>query len=390
MISILFVDDEPAVLEGLENRLRRLRKQWDLHFALGASEALRKMDERPIDVIVSDMRMPGIDGTELLERVRQRHPKTVRFVLSGQTSEDNALRAMPLAHQFLTKPCDATALEAAVDRICTLQRHMDRPAVQQALGLLGSLPVLPRLYWDLVKEIENTHSSAASVAAIIEQDVAMTARLLQLANSAFFGSGRHVRNVRDAVALLGLLPIRSVMLSLQVFRTVGERGAANPALEAIQNHSLRVAQLAGSMVRDPEERKNAFSAGVLHDIGHLAVAVGMPERFAELRQQAAASRRPLHQLETELLGCNHAELGAQMLSVWGLPVSIVEAVAYHHEPALSKDQRFSVTAAVHVASVLAGSAAGAAVAALDFGYLERIGMGQTVQGWLCGETIVAQ
>lgn len=392
MISILFVDDEPAVLEGLENRLRRLRKQWDIHFALGASEALKKMEDRPVDVIVSDMRMPGIDGAELLERVRQRFPQTVRFILSGQTSEESALRVMPVAHQFLTKPCDASALEHAVDRVCGLRNHMDRPAVQKALGLLGSLPALPRLYWDLVKEIENPNSSAASVAAIIEQDVAMTARLLQLSNSAFFSAGRRVRSVRDAVALMGLLPIRSVVLSLQAFRAMGDICAPRGfSLEAVQTHSMRVAQLAASMLLDVDERKTAFSAGVLHDIGQLVIAVGMPERCGAVRGAVAAGGSPLHVVETELLGCNHAELGAQMLSLWGLPIPIVEAVAYHHAPALSTCRKFSAISAVHIASALAQAEAGAdARAQLDPEYLDRIGATATVGGWLQGAPVVAQ
>jgi len=391
MIRILFVDDEAAVLEGLENRLRRLRKQWDIQFALGAGEALQRMEDRPVDVIVSDMRMPGMDGAELLERVRQRYPQTVRFILSGQTSEEGALRVLPLAHQFLTKPCDAAALETAVDRICALRRHMDRPAVQQALGLLGSLPALPRLYWDLVKEIDSPDSSATSVAAIIEQDVAMTARLLQLANCAFFACGRRVRSVRDAVALLGLMPIRSIVLSLQVFRAMGSICApAGFSLEAVQKHSLRVGQLASSMLRDSEGRKNAFSAGMLHDIGQLVIAVGMPERCAALRAEVAAGARLLHEVETEVLGCNHAEIGAQMLSAWGLPIPIVEAVAYHHSPLLSAEPRYGVTGAVHVASAMAQGEAGAsATALLDAEYLERVGMTPTVAGWLRGEAIVA-
>jgi len=391
MIRILFVDDEPAVLEGLENRLRRMRNQWDIRYALGADEALQKLAAEPADVIVSDMRMPGVDGAQLLEQVRQRYPQTLRFVLSGQTSEEGALRVLPLVHQFLTKPCDATALETAVDRICGLRQQMHQPAVQQALGLLGSLPALPRLYWDLVKEIENADSSAASVAAIIEQDVAMTARLLQLANCAFFAGGRRVRSVRDAVALLGLLPIRSMVLSVQVFRAMGAICApAGFSLEVIQQYSMRVAQLASSMLRDAEARKNAFSAGMLHDIGRLVIAVSMPESCTALGAQAAATGRPLHEVETEVLGCSHAEIGAQMLSIWGLPIPIVEAVAYHHSPRRSVEQRFSAIGAVHVASAMALVEGGAQLGAeLDQEYLERVGMMATVHGWLHGETIVA-
>lgn len=391
MIRVLFVDDEPAVLEGLENRLRRLRGRWQMRFALGSAQALEQLDAAPADVIVSDMRMPGMDGGQLLDRVRLQHPGIVRIILSGQTGEDGALRLMPVAHQLLSKPCDATALERAIECSAGLQARRERPEVKQALGLLKSLPALPRLYWDLVREIDREQADSSSIAAIIEQDVAMTARLLQMANSAFFANARRVRCVRDAVTMLGLLPIRSVVLNLHLFRAMSDICVPKGfSLEMLQARSFKTAQLAAQMIADPEERKTAHSAGMLHDVGYLVLAMGMPDACRRILERARSSGEPLHRVETDELGCNHAEIGAQMLSLWGLPLPLVEAVAFHHEPERSGETRFGATAAVHVACVMAGlgDEEDPLPTQLDPAFLRRIGMDQVVDGWLRGAPIM--
>jgi putative nucleotidyltransferase with HDIG domain len=386
MIRVLFVDDEPAVLEGLENRLRRLRHRWQMSFALGSAQALQQLQVAPVDVIVSDMRMPGMDGGQLLDRVREQHPETVRIILSGQTGEDGALRLMPVAHQLLTKPCDAGALERAIECSAGLQSRRERPDVRQALGLLKSLPALPRLYWDLVREIDRSDADSGSIAAIIEQDVAMTARLLQMANSAFFANNRRVRSVKDAVTLLGLLPIRSVVLNLHLFRAMSDICAPKGfSLERLQTHSFKTAQLAAQMVADPEERKTACSAAMLHDVGFLVLAIGMPEVSRRILERARATQEPVHRVEADEIGCDHAEVGAQMLALWGLPLPLVEAVAFHHEPARSGDTRFGATAAVHVACVLASDGDDDPVpAAFDVDFLRRVGVDQLADGWRRG------
>lgn len=393
MIRVMFVDDEPALLEDIQNRARRLHDRWDMRFATSGEQALAQMQREPADVIVSDMHMPGMGGDVLLTKVRERYPECVRFILSGQTGSDGALRLMPVAHQVLTKPCDAPTLERSIERIRSLRSRAGRSHVQAALGLLQSLPALPKNYHDLVAEIENENSSAASVGAIIERDVAMTARLLQVANSAHYGAPRAVRSARDAVSLLGLGPIRSILLSLQLFRAMS--GAAAPkgfSLEQVQAQSTQAASLAMQMLRNPTERQLAYSAGMLHEIGTLLLAMGMPEPFMQTRIEAKLSEEPLHVVEARIIGCDHAEIGAHMLALWGLPVPIVEAVAYHHEPEASGELRFGATAAVHVAAQLAQQAVAPTRPAdrdLDHAFIERLHMREAVAGWFGGAPITA-
>jgi HD-like signal output (HDOD) protein len=394
MINVLFVDDEPAVLEDLESRLQRARSKWDMKFVTTAAEALDLMSRIPVDVVVSDLQMPVMDGIRFLGIVRERYPRAARFMLTDKTSEDEALRTMPLAHQVLTKPCNTAALEKSISRICALQSRKQHPGVAKALGLLNSLPALPQLYWDLVRAIDNPKSSTIDIAAIIERDVGMTARILQLANSALFGGGQPIKSIKDAVIRIGLVPIRSVVLSLQLFRGMGESYApAGFSLEKLQAESWETARLASEMVRNPETRKTAFAAGVLHDIGHLILACSMPSVYSRICKEAGGRDRVTHATEELVFGCDHAEIGAQMLSLWGLPSSLVEAVAHHHLPSRSDEEGFGAIGAVHVASAMIAERMTEDPAfgdfGLDFEYLEKAGMTETVAGWRLGKPIVA-
>jgi len=390
MIKVLFVDDEIDVLEGLENRLRKHAGRWQMRFALGSDAAIRELRREAVDVVVSDMRMPGMDGGQLLDWVRERHPETVRILLSGATGPDGTLMLMPVAHQLLTKPCDSELLERAIECGAGLQDSGGRPEVAQVLGLLQSLPALPRLYWDLVRELDKPGADSASVSKIIEQDMAMTARVLQMANSAFFALPRSIRSVRDAITALGLQAIRAAVLQLHLFRAMSDIAAPRGlSLEKLQSRSLHTAWLTSQMLADADERKTAYSAAVLHDVGYLVIAVGLPEAAARIRNRAHSTGEAMHLLETQELGCDHAQIGARMLALWGLPVPLVEAVAYHNQPLRSGEMRFGATAAVHVASVLSydKNDPQGLPQQLDLQFLRRLGVEDTVCGWQAGKPI---
>jgi HD-like signal output (HDOD) protein len=390
MIRVLFVDDDPAVLEGLENRLRPFRQRWHMRFAKGASAALAQLAQHPADVVVSDMRMPEVDGASLLETVRERYPQTVRFMLSGETGQEGAMGVMPLVHQFLSKPCDASVLEQAIERACCL-RGVDAAAVDKAVSLLRALPALPRLYWEVAREIDNPRSDLASIAKILEQDVVMTARVLQLANSAFFGAARKINTVREATMLLGLNPIRSLVLSSSFFRAMGENCAPPGfSLADLQRRSLKVAELSAQMLANVEQRQIAFSAGVLHDFGFVLLATNMPKECEEVRNLTVEEGFTQAEAEREVFGCTHADVGGQLLALWGLPIPLIESVAYHLRPSTTGSRVFNSIGAVHVADLIV-SAQGQHTQTFervpDWLYLETAGVADQVTRWLRGEPV---
>lgn len=387
MIRVLFVDEDARVLERLEPRLHGFRGRWDMHFQRGAVAALEFIEKTDLDVVVSDTRLPTMDAPETLKTMHERQPQLVRLILTGYPGQVSLLGLLPATTESPGGPCEVSSLEQAIMRCCALSKRLSDPAVQAAIGEIGKLPALPKLYWSLVSELDDPEADSKSISRIIEQDVAMTARVLQLANSAYFSPGRQLRHIREAVTYLGLLPLQSMVLAMEMFHAMSD--FASPAgfsLTELQNHSLRTAQIASGLVKDAEERQTAFSAGMLHDIGKLVLALGLPDRHVEVKVRAAVHNESNIEAEFGVLGCTHAEIGAHMLSVWGLPTEVIEAVAFHHAPGLLLPARFGVVGAVHVANALAHQDVALERAdvnepLLDQEYLRATGMAADLTAW---------
>jgi HD-like signal output (HDOD) protein len=379
MKRILFVDDEVNVLDGLRDLLRKQRKQWDMVFALGGQAALDELKREPFDVVVSDMRMPIIDGAALLTQVRELYPATARIILSGHAERESVVRALPVAHQFLSKPCDGNLLRVVVDRACELQRLLQDEGIRRVIGKLDKLPSVPTTYWELTRAVARSDAPIEDLTSIVERDPAMATKLLQLVNSAFFGLPREISSVAQAVSYLGTELLRSLALTAHAFGTMPIHDVTGFSIERLQTHSLLAARLCKTAVPDPRRAGEVFTAALVHDIGKLILALGMPEKFAEVVREHARTRLPYHLVEREILGVTHAEVGAYLLGVWGLPIPIVEAVAYHHTPGLVAEGNVDILAWVHLAEAVVEevshpNGAERAEDKLDLGFVERAGL----------------
>ena len=354
MRRILFVDDEPRILEGLRRMLRPQRHEWEMAFAQGAEAALALMDASAFDVIVSDMRMPGMDGAALLCHVREHFPQMVRIVLSGHTELSTALRVVPVAHQFLAKPCDAEMLRVGIERACHLKALLSDDSIRRTVTALGDLPSLPRTYQALTQALADPDTSILKVARIIEQDVGISAKVLQLVNSAFFGVSHSMTNIQSAVSYLGINTLKSLVLSVEIFRAFKpQRDLPGFSLEKLQMHAQLTAQIAARLPVPKHLADIAMVAGMLHDVGKLIMAWKRSEQFGRMLLEAQESGCPVYQVEERAIGFSHAEIGAYLLGLWGLPYTIVEAVALHHGPNRVPHQSFDAISAVYTANLLA-------------------------------------
>ncbi|MGA2984201.1 MAG: response regulator [Terriglobia bacterium] len=354
MRRVLFVDDEPRILEGLRRMLRPQRHEWEMAFAPGGEAALALMEASPFDVIVSDMRMPGIDGATLLCRVREQYPQMVRIVLSGHTELSTALRVVPVAHQFLAKPCDAEMLRVAVERACHLKALLSDESIRRTVSALGDLPSLPRTYEALTQALADPDTSLQKVAKIIEQDVGVSAKVLQLVNSAFFGVAHSITNIQSAVSYLGINTLKNLVLSVEIFRAFKpKRELPGFSLEKLQHHAQLTAHIAARLPVPKHLADIAVVAGMLHDLGKLILAWKLSEHFEKVLGEALGARCPAYTVEERDDGFSHAEIGAYLLGLWGLPYSVVEGVALHHGPNRVPHQAFDAISAVYVANLLA-------------------------------------
>jgi len=384
---VIFVDDDPNLLEGLRHRMFRQRSRWDMRFVMSGREALEVMAREPVDVIVSDMRMPEMDGATLLAQVQERYPRVVRIALSGHAEMETALRAVPVAHQFLAKPSDAGVIENVIERACSLQALIDVEAVRGVVGRIDKLPSVPRIYFQLTAALAKENVSVQEIARILKQDMAMCAKILQIVNSAFFRLSRSISRIEEAVTYLGFGTIKEVSLAVEVFEHSAGKATRIP-LDELQAHALLVANLAASFFKEKGHREDAFVAGLLHDVGKLLLVVELPEQVDQVLAEMAREKCPYVAAEERLWGVTHAEVGAYLLGLWGLPYSIVEAVANHHAPARVDTRDFGVLAATYVANCLAddevpatGTDGTQRPPGLDLGYLESIGVADRLPEW---------
>jgi HD-like signal output (HDOD) protein len=388
MTRVLFVDDEPKVLDGLRQLMRSYRRDWTMEFCDSPERALTLMAETKYDAIVSDMRMPRMDGAELLTRVRDAYPDTVRILLSGQSEQERILQAVGAAHQYLPKPCNPEVLRKIISHACVLGRRMNNPQLKQLVTKIGSLPSLPNIYFDLVEELRSENASVDRVGTLISQDISMMAKVLQLVNSSFFGLPVHVNDARHAAALLGLNALKPLVLTACVFRQLEESRVSPTFLESVLAHSLTTAGLAKQLASAEglcrETIDNTFIAGVLHDVGKVVLADNFGREYTLLCHQAKAQQTSILKLEIEQYGTSHADVGGYLLSLWGLPQELIEAVAFHHDPSNSADERFSPLTAVHVANALAASHGESEFTELpevDLEYLAAIAVSDRFDDW---------
>lgn len=388
-MKILFVDDESNVLDGLRRTLRAMRQEWEMSFAGGGREALELMAREPFEVVVSDMRMPEMNGVQLLTEVMERYPEAIRIILSGYADESLIARSAGIAHQFLAKPCDCDQLAATVKSAVALRELLAGGALRRLISQIGTLPSLPSLYLEIVKELRAPDPSLRRVGEIIARDLGMTAKVLQLVNSAFFGLRRRVANAVEAASYLGLETIQSLVLSLHAFSQFDPAAAGALSADRLWSHSMRTARLAKRISESEGDTKGAgdeaLTAGLLHDLGRLVLACRLPEQYGPILAGAGCDEGRLCTLEMENLGATHAEVGAYLLGLWGLPDTIVEIVAYHHRPKEKGPAHCLSLACVHAADALEAEArngGGAEMRAyLDHDWLAGANLAQRLASW---------
>jgi HD-like signal output (HDOD) protein/CheY-like chemotaxis protein len=357
--TILFVDDEPMILQAMRRALHGLRGSWNMLFAGSGKEGLEIMEREQIHIVISDMKMPEMSGLQFLTEAKRRYPQVIRMILSGQADEEQIIRSVGVTHQYLSKPCTNEVLVSTIKQALGLRKILADEKLELLVSQIESLPSLPMLYSKIIDELQSSDVSITRISDIVCRDPGMTTKMLQLVNSPFFGIRRRITNPAEAVAYLGTDVIQALVLSVQVFSCYDAKKVPGFRLEDIWCHSQTVAGIAKKIFQREGRAKTdvdeAFTAGILHDIGMIILANNLPIQYAEIiaRQESDRCLRP--ELELEVFGSTHAEVGAYLLGLWGLPDSIVEATALHHRPSDCQEKKLDLLCAIHVANHLAHS-----------------------------------
>lgn len=356
MRQLLFVDDEPSVLQGLRRMLHPLRDQWEMAFAENGRDALAYMASHQIDAIVTDMRMPQMNGAQLLAKVRELYPGVIRFILSGYSDRELIMQSVGSAHRYLAKPCDPSLLVATVEHSFAIQKMVHDERIRSKVMSLTALPLLPTTYQKLLAALGSEMSSIDSIAEIIVSDIGMTAKILHLINSAFFGRPAHVDKIDRAVSLLGLETVRSLVLTAGIFEQFVGTDLGGLTLEGIYSHCLAVGALSAKVARTLKHEKDgvdsALLAGMMHDVGKALLLTKFHDQLKEAIGRANGRLASLHLVEKDVIGVTHAEIGAYLISLWGESHDKVEAVALHHHPSKTRLASSNALTAVHIANAL--------------------------------------
>lgn len=381
MVSILFVDDDANVRNGIRRVLHRMSDRWRMTFCENGSEAIALVEQTPFDVVVTDIGLPGRNGSELLHRVLEISPLTIRVVLSGRSDPKAADSAAPIAHRFVDKPCDPHVLKDVLQRCIALQGVLREPRLRGLMGGVSAVPTIPAVYQELTRAIETDDAPVAELARIVRKDPLICAKLLQLVNSAFYGTAQQIVTIEQALAYLGTDTVRNLVLNVEVFeRTPVNTERTGLDIEAAQRHAIHVATLAHRIAGTIVAPETAFTAGLLHDVGSLFLASRRPAVVERVRKECGATGRTAHAVERQLLGSSHAELGAYLMGLWGLPGTVVEGIAYHHAPASIDVGAPGIATLLHVAQALLNEAHGRP-SDLDVAHLERLGLASQLEPW---------
>jgi putative nucleotidyltransferase with HDIG domain len=378
---VLLVTDDAGVLRALRGAFAPLGGDWEVTAARGATDGLRRLDGPGFDALVADAQLGGVGCAEVLLETRRRHPPTARLVLADAGTGD-LVRLVTLAHRVLPKKGDPAELLAAVQRSYSLRALLGNSSLASVVGRLASVPALSTLYTRIADELMTPDYSLAAVGELVAQDLGIAAKLLQMANSALVGLRKPATTPNQAVKILGADLTRTLVLAADLFSRYNPASLRPFSIEALWEHSRAVAELAGLIataqhVDERTARESALS-GLLHDIGRLTLASQLTGPYKEVMTLIRTEGLQPADAERRVLGTTHAEVGAYLLGLWGLPDALVEAVAWHHNPGGCPGVAFTPLTAVHAADAIVRAAEGAHP---DAEYLARLGLSDRWGVW---------
>lgn len=400
--KILLVDHNKNVIDGIMRQLRPYRGQWKLFVAYSGLQALKIMAKQPIDLIISDIVMPEMRGDELLKKVRELYPSTVRIILSGYTDEETLKSSLEAAHQYLSKPCSAETLREAITQIFKIQDCIRNPKIIAEVGDPNQLPSLPRIHQELNTAIADENTGTREIADIFSRDMVLSAKLLQLVNSPYFGLNRKVSSLTEAINLIGIKKLNSLVLSVHLRAVYPVNNPAiNRYMEYLWLDACRVSELARliSLAEEQQEDRpdQAYLGGLLHNMGLLIFLSRGGDKLKKLMDEVQNTTIPVAELETAIFGFTRSEAAAYVLSLWKIPPRIIEAILLQNTPNDTDYEGINALTAVHAAASLLKPSVMTECdrlfeMTLDNDYLQRIGKLERIPVWqeLADKVLAAQ
>ena len=392
---VIFVDGDPHALVTLERKLRDMRKNWDMLFYAKAEETFASLGDGPVDLVVADTHLRGIEGTAFFSRVAEIAPSALRFALVDGKDSDAALSYAGLCHQVLPKAERIERLLQKAQKALANRKLLPDEGAQSKVTRLRSLPARAEVQEMLVRELSGDPPSFEAIAALVSEDIALTAKVLQIASSGLFSADGETPGLVTAVSRLGVQRVKAVVRGNEVERTCAGKIDDDSWIEALWLHSAACATICQTIAAvewlDTKQVENAFVVGLLHDIGRLAMAASEPALYREmLAGMAAPDSADGMRAETQIFKAAHPQIGAYLIGLWGFSDDIVQAVAHHHTPGEGTSERADLLAIVHAAEAFSTfSDPAAALSALDADYFRALGIDGKPEEWLAAVNLLA-
>lgn len=353
--SILCVSDQEDTLNICKDIFKSYNPKWGICYAENLRSALILFEQNPFDLVVADARMAGNDGLTLLNGIMRSAPLTNRIAIADDRNRQYLKNSLNLVHQWVMADDLKAKLRGAVERVLVVSDICGSQDIKDLLSEIEVIPSIPSLYKEMLQLLNDDEASIHDVGHLIASDIAMTAKVLQLVNSAFFGLCRRIHSAEEAAVFIGIDTLKGLVLSLQAFAALSVDGISDQYVDEMWRHAVTTAAFARSVAmcetKDKELINSAFTAGMLHDIGRLLLMDNMPKKYLRYVECLSRDTEAEIKLERIIFGATHQEIGAYLLNTWGLPNSIVDPVLFHHNPP-QRVEGFSPTVAVSVADTL--------------------------------------
>ena len=389
-VRLAFVDRHSSVLDGIRHSLVDHRPEWSIRCFEDGGHLLTDLAQGEYDLVVSDIRLPGLCGAEFLRSVARKAPETVRVVSYDLERQEDVMTHVDAWNQFITKPCQPDMLISVVEESLSIREKPEGISAVEVIKNLKRLPTIPAIYLELNQILDNPDAHPEEIGDLVSRDIALTSSLLRIVNSAQIGLRRNVSTPQEAVSFLGVDIVKTLALGAKLFTMCDDQIMRLPYLDNLWNHSMSVSGCARQIMKSKGGNRKmvdeSMVAGLLHDAGKLVMATNDPQKSMEVVNLCKEKDISLKKAEDQVFGFNHGDVGGVLFRLWGLPQKVVEAVKFHHVPQRSQVKELSVVGALHLAEMISQPAGGDGrglrnLEDLDQGYLDEVGLEGGIDDW---------
>lgn len=340
-MKILLIDNSDSQLLELKEAL--VNSSANVAYVTHLNAGITTLSEHKFTVVICAATVSKNDGNTILEMISNKFPTIVRILIT-----EHQTQAQHNAHHTFSLPLQCNSIVSTIEQLAINIKAITKDIIVKTVANLKTLPSPPNVYFQLNEALKSPNSDSANIAEIIQQDPALTAKVLQFSNNTFASSNKPMLSISDAITKMGIDTLCCIVMTAELF-------AYNPKIKNFsildeQLHCLATAKLAASMV-SPELKQDAMIAGLLHDIGKM-VLFEINQRSTEMFFKARVSNNDNTDLENKIFASDHCHVGGYLLHMWGFSYHIIEAVVLHHRPKKLLSDKFSVAQAVYLANVL--------------------------------------